>query len=89
MVRKYWDRAFGPETVQELDKALQLAWEMVRMSDDAGLNSEEDNRTSLARHIMAAARGGETGATELAQEAVQRFKQQIALEVGQPDSKGG
>jgi N-acetylglucosamine kinase-like BadF-type ATPase len=75
--------------VLELDKALQLAWELVRASDDAALNSEEYNRTSLAKHIMAAARGGEARASELAQEAVQRFKQQIALEIQRPDSKGG
>ena len=89
-MRKRWDGGFDPEQVQKLDKAFTIAWERVRADKGAELNSEEYHRTSLAQHIMAIARSGvEPTVVGLANEAVRRFQQQVALEAREPDSKGG
>jgi hypothetical protein len=89
-MRKRWENGFDPEQVRNLDKAFTIAWETIRVDKGPELDSEEHYRMSLAQHIMAIARSGEEPtAAGLAKEAIRRFQQQIALEIREPDSKGG
>jgi hypothetical protein len=87
MVRR--DSAFGPEAVQRLNRAFQRALEFVRRSGDADPTADEHSRTSIAIHIMAIARTGESNVRRLAKAAIDRFRQQRAIEDRRPDSKGG
>jgi hypothetical protein len=85
-----WDSGFDPEHVKNLYIAFAIAQETVRASDDFEISSEEHDRISLAQHIMAIAQSGsEPTVVGLANEAVRRFQQQIALEAKEPDSMGG
>jgi hypothetical protein len=83
------DSAFGPEAVQRLNRAFQRAWRFVRRSGEADPASDEHSRTSIALHVMAIARTGENSVQRLAKAAIDRFRQQRALEDRRPDSKGG
>jgi hypothetical protein len=83
------DSAFGPEAVQRLNRAFQRAWRFVRRSGDADPAVDEHSRTSIALHVMAVARTGESNVRRLAKAAIDRFRQQRALEDRRPDSKGG
>ena len=87
LARKY--SAFGPEAVRRLNTAFQRAWEFVQRSGDADPTAEEHSRTSIALHVMAIARTGEINVRRLAKAAIDRFRQQRALEDRWPDSKGG
>jgi hypothetical protein len=83
------DSAFGPEAVQRLNRAFQRAWRFVRLSGHADSVDEKHSRTSIALHVMAIARTGESDVQRLAKAAIDRFRQQRALEDRRPDSKGG
>jgi hypothetical protein len=83
------DTAFRPEAVERLNAAFQQAWEFVRRSGDADPTAEEHSRTSIALHVIAIARTGESNVWRLAKGAIDRFRQQRALEDREPDSIGG
>jgi hypothetical protein len=87
LIRK--DTAFGPEAVERLNRAFQRAWDFVRRSGDADPTAEEHSRASIALHIMAIARTGESNVRRLAKAAIDRFRQQRVLEDRRPDSRGG
>jgi len=89
-MRKRWGDEFNPEQVQELDEAFEIAWQSVKHDKGAELESEEHYRMLLAQQIIAIAQSGKEPSVEgIAKEAIRRFQQQIALEVREPDSKGG
>lgn len=71
------DRAstsFGPETVDDMALALDLAWNFVRRTD---LDSADgaDVREFLARQIFLSARLGETRKVALANDAIRRLRE--------------
>ena len=83
------DTAFRPEAVERLNAAFERAWEFVQQSGDADPTAEEHARTSIAQHVIAIARTGESNIGRLASGAIDRFRQQRALEDREPDSRGG
>jgi len=72
-----------------LNAAFEQAWEFVQQSGDVDLTAEEHARTSIALHVIAIARTGENNIRRLTEEAIVRFRQQLALEDREPDSRGG
>jgi hypothetical protein len=69
--------AFGPDTLEAMGTALDLAWSFVQRSSDAPVRAAESVREILARNVIKSAQFGARTKLQMASYAIGRLRAQL------------